>query len=447
MSNSERLGYYLIGIDANPAAVALYGYSRDELLGLRQVDLSAEPEETLRAAREALAFGAVLIPLRYHRKKDGTIFPVEVRMGPFSLDGRRALLASFRDITERKRTEAELERMRRILYEGQMLAHVGSFEYHADTRETIWSDEEFRIYGLEPGPHSPSYRELLARHIHPDDVALLDETFKTCLLTGSVYCLDHRIVRPDGTVRWVQDIAYPILGEDGGVIQYFGATLDITERKQAEAWRTSQFILDQIRDIVFLMRSEDGQFLQTNTAAEQAYGFSGEELLSLSIQDIAADGRKGEIQEQSEGGRGALFESIHQRQDGSRFPVEVSMHRAVIGDESVLIAVVRDITSRKRIEEERGQLERKLVYAQKLESLGILAGGIAHDFNNLLMGVLGHAELALFEVPEGGPASRHLGHIKTAAQRLADISQQMLAYSGRGRFFIRLIDLWCSCVR
>ena len=96
---------------------------------------------------------------------------------------------------------------------------------------------------------------------------------------------------------------------------------------------------------------------------------------------------------------------------------------------------------RKRAEERQRNLEAKLQQAQKLESLGVLAGGIAHDFNNLLMGVLGNAEVALLELPPESPARGDLQHITTAALRAAELTKQMLAYSGKGKFVVQGLNL------
>ena len=101
----------------------------------------------------------------------------------------------------------------------------------------------------------------------------------------------------------------------------------------------------------------------------------------------------------------------------------------------------RDVTERKREEEERALIERRLQETQKLESLGVLAGGIAHDFNNLLTSVLGNASLARLELPPESPAQESLAQIETGAQRAAELCKQMLAYSGRGRFVVRRLDL------
>ncbi len=100
-----------------------------------------------------------------------------------------------------------------------------------------------------------------------------------------------------------------------------------------------------------------------------------------------------------------------------------------------------DITERKRAEDEREQLDRKVQETQKLESLGVLAGGIAHDFNNLLTTILGNASLAEMELPPGSPTQECLTQITEASLRAADLCKQMLAYSGRGRFVVQKIDL------
>ena len=100
-----------------------------------------------------------------------------------------------------------------------------------------------------------------------------------------------------------------------------------------------------------------------------------------------------------------------------------------------------DITRRKEAEQESKRLESQVQHAQKLESLGVLAGGIAHDFNNLLVAILGNAELAAMELPPGSGQEEYLGEIVTAARRASELTNQMLAYSGKGRFVVKSLDL------
>jgi PAS domain S-box-containing protein len=101
----------------------------------------------------------------------------------------------------------------------------------------------------------------------------------------------------------------------------------------------------------------------------------------------------------------------------------------------------RDITERMRAEEERRRLEGQMQHVQKLESLGVLAGGIAHDFNNLLVGILGQAGLALSELDPESAIHDRVTQIQRSAQHAADLTNQMLAYSGKGRFVLQASDL------
>jgi two-component system cell cycle sensor histidine kinase/response regulator CckA len=130
------------------------------------------------------------------------------------------------------------------------------------------------------------------------------------------------------------------------------------------------------------------------------------------------------------------------RKDGSLMDVMVSAIAERDADGAIVksMAVVIDVTARKRAERERQQFEEKLQQAQKLESLGLLAGGIAHDFNNLLTGVLGSANLARHQRNEQALA-QHLEQIEQSAERAADLCRQMLAYAGQGRFQVLPHDL------
>ncbi|MBX7258448.1 MAG: PAS domain S-box protein [Candidatus Hydrogenedentes bacterium] len=105
------------------------------------------------------------------------------------------------------------------------------------------------------------------------------------------------------------------------------------------------------------------------------------------------------------------------------------------------VVTVRDITERKEAEIERRKLEAQIQHSQKLESLGVLAGGIAHDFNNLLVGIMGNAEMALSDLPLNASARIYVEDVVKAAQRASDLSRQMLAYSGKGRFVVEPVCL------
>jgi len=137
--------------------------------------------------------------------------------------------------------------------------------------------------------------------------------------------------------------------------------------------------------------------------------------------------------------RGATFST--QMATGRRwFELSISV-RGQRNDDSRFVMLARDVTDRRAAEQGKIALERQLQHAQKLESLGVLAGGIAHDFNNLLVGILGNADLALDETSPVSPIRRNLKEIENAAKRAADLANQMLAYSGKGRFVVEPIAI------
>lgn len=138
------------------------------------------------------------------------------------------------------------------------------------------------------------------------------------------------------------------------------------------------------------------------------------------------------------------FHSVDQvclRLDGSQVPVELSAVPITFQGKKGALVFVRDITERKKIEEERWSLEQQFRQTQRLESLGVLAGGIAHDFNNILMIVMGHAELALEKMSPVSAARENIHEIINASQRAADLCRQMLAYAGKAPSMIEKIDL------
>jgi len=142
------------------------------------------------------------------------------------------------------------------------------------------------------------------------------------------------------------------------------------------------------------------------------------------------------------GGPGSL-EHLIVRRDGSTVwaLTHFAAERGPRGDVTGCIGTVADISDRKRAEEENRKLEAQMQHAQRLQSLGILAGGLAHDFNNLLTIIMGNARIALLDLPPGSAAVENLAEIETAASRAAELTGQMLAYSGKGRFTLQAVNL------
>jgi two-component system cell cycle sensor histidine kinase/response regulator CckA len=127
--------------------------------------------------------------------------------------------------------------------------------------------------------------------------------------------------------------------------------------------------------------------------------------------------------------------------DGAIIDTEVKAIPMIYGGRPAMMVLVRDVTELKRATDEKEKLERQVAHVRKLESLGVLAGGVAHDFNNILMAILGNLDLALMDLPAASPVRANLVEAEVAARRAADLSRQMLAYSGKGRFSVEPVSL------
>ncbi len=132
---------------------------------------------------------------------------------------------------------------------------------------------------------------------------------------------------------------------------------------------------------------------------------------------------------------------------GERFAFEITDQDRVFAaslffpEPGLFAVILNDLTETRKAQEERDQMRASVLRAQKLESLGILAGGIAHDFNNLLVGIMGNVDLALAKLAPGSAVQPYLRRVELAAQRAAELTNQMLAYSGKGRFVVEAVDV------
>ncbi|MBM4367464.1 MAG: PAS domain-containing protein [Deltaproteobacteria bacterium] len=239
-------------------------------------------------------------------------------------------------------------------------------------------------------------------------------------------------------LRWLHTRKIPIRDADGNALYLLGISRDITELRNArvalqEREAQLRHVLERFPGIVW-----------TADAEQRVTWLGGADVVRLPVAMGAAKGRHvGEVlaavvdadllaihREALSGNAGSFAFSLGDREFEAR--VDRLGEGAVMG-------VALDVTERRRLEAER--VEVRLQRAQRMEALGVLAGGIAHDFNNLLVGMVGNASLALLKLPEGAAARPDIERLLAAAERAADLTRQMLAYSGKGRFVVEPIDI------
>ena len=222
---------------------------------------------------------------------------------------------------------------------------------------------------------------------------------------------------------------------------------DISERRVAEkalleSNERFRVLFDHAQDYALILdpASGDPVIVDANEAACRIHGYSRDVLIGMSVSSLETPEQKPNVAERvsavmSDGF--ATFETDHLRKDGTIFSVEVSACRINFGGKPLIFAIERDITNRRRLEEEQRQIDAKMQQAQKLEGLGLLSGGVAHDFNNLLTGILGNVDLAMMELSGSPPARTYLEGIGRSARQAAELTGQMLAYAGRGNITVK----------
>ncbi|MCP4754529.1 MAG: PAS domain S-box protein, partial [Proteobacteria bacterium] len=276
--------------------------------------------------------------------------------------------------------------------------------------------------------------------IHPDELPLLDRAVRDGFEQGKPYDLIFKIIRPGGEIGWMQSIAEPDIDGDGNVVKIFGTAQDITERKQAEEeLRESE---ERFKDIAESMSDwiwevdNEGKYVYCSGDVERSVGYTNEEMIGRSLFSIIAP-------EEIERIGAFLNEIISTKKTFSnleKWVVDCNGNRKCLSASGVPIfdnagnlkgyrGVNSNITERKEAEEEKAKLEDQLRQSQKMESIGRLAGGVAHDFNNILTGINGYSEMIIDDLEPGDPMRADLEEIKSAGERAAGLTEQLLAFS------------------
>jgi PAS domain S-box-containing protein len=218
-------------------------------------------------------------------------------------------------------------------------------------------------------------------------------------------------------------------------------------QKEAERYIESEerfrTLVEQAGDAMLLI-DKRGRFIDCNKRACESLGYSREELIRMSLPEIDSlfpQERYDKLFSELQIDEVTTVEGIEHRKDKTSFPVEVRVGRIMLRGEAHLLALIRDVTERLRVEEEREKLREKLLQAQKMEAVGRLAGGVAHDFNNMLSIIIGRAELALMKLKPTDLLYKHLSEIAVVGKRSADLTRQLLGFARKQTIAPRVLNL------
>ena len=403
--------------------------------------------------RDAHARSVLCLPMRKQAKLIGVLY-LENNLTPHAFTPARLavlnLLASqaaislenaqlYADLrlenSERKQAEDQLRRSEAYLAGAQRLSRSGSFGWRPSSGEIYWSDETFRIF--EYAETTTPTLELLMQRIHPGNVADFRQVIERATCDAQDFSHEYRLMMPDGRIKHIYVVAHAVRDEPSS-LEYIGAVMDVTERKQAEeALKHSQkrfrAMVEKSAEGIVLGTPEKG-VIYASPSVERVLGYTPDECAGRSLYD-AVHPDHGQhvadtVAELVEPNRVVIDEVMLLHKDRSWRWIECTM-RNLLHEPSVQALVInfRDITERKHAQAERGQLEQRLRQAAKMEAIGRFAGGISHDFNNVLAGIFAYGEMLTDETPADSPLKRYAQNVLTAATRGRELVEQILTYS------------------
>ena len=453
-------------IDVNDAALKLYGWTRNEFLKLKITDVSAEPEATRISVERTIAGSISNIPFRYHKKKDETIFAVEISSSTFMLGNRKMVCGAIRDISERMRSEEELREHRDHL---ERLVEQRTVELEATNkglrREVIERKEAerrlresetrlrtaveslpFDFFLIEPDGRYAMQNAMCGQHWgdvvgkRPEDIAPDKETL-ALWQTNNRRAFAGEVVEEEvcvyrrGEEAHLLNIISPIRDGDQtrGIL---GVNVDITKSKQAETKAREneerfRALFEGALDAIFIADPESGMILDANPVASELLlrpheKIVGSHYTQLHPSHLELLERKNFTAVSQDKSMNRPIESKVLRSDGSEIPVEILAHRIQVHGVPVVYGTFRDISERKRIAEELSKI-------QRIESLGILAGGIAHDLNNILTPILVNISMVKAFGALQGDISQMLSDAEHASLRAKQLTQRLLTFAKGGK--------------
>lgn len=449
---------------ANAGAERLFGYSREEMIGMFMARLcdpdASNPNEVVAGIIQTINQRGEWQGEILNISKDDLRFWSYVTASTFThpVYGEVCLLVQ-RDITERKRIENDLRENEELLSTSQKMAHIGSWKLDLTNNRLYWSDEVFRIFGCEP-LEFPSTYEAFLEFVHPNDRTLVNKAYTESLENdANAYQVEHRVVQKNsGRIRFVYERCLHKRNTQGQVIESIGYIQDITERKQAEvAQRESeeQFrtLFEHASDGIFLM-NEIG-IVDCNTQGAAMFNLSKDSIIGSTPIELSPirqpDGRLSaeSAQEKIQAamtGKTQRFEWQSKRSDGSLFDLELTLNRVEIGGKALLLVITRDITDRKKNEvelaayraglehvvQERTQElnEAKLAAESATLAKSAFLANMSHEIRTPMNAVIGYAEVLKAKSDNLTEAQKEkLDKIGIASEHLLSIVNDVLDIS------------------
>ncbi len=373
-------GISLLNLDyefilTNYAFIKMTGYSATELKGISVYKIMAqENAEDFLAKVKKLGYGSKELQLI---RKDSSRFYAEIKANLVKIDGQEMILGLVNDVTERFEAEKALRRSEGRLREAQKIAHFGHWDYNFVDNTMEWSDEVYKIFGLDNKSFKPTL-ENSAELIYLDDRESVHNTYNNAVTKKKKYKNTHRIVRSDGEIRYVTEYARTTYDKDGNPRKSLATVQDVTEIKEAEKKirllneglekkvreRTIEFQESErkFRDLIqfvpdgIALVDKNGKIKLVNNKLKELFGYTEKELLEKSIDVLLPEKLRSKhkvhfqkfINKPQNREMGLGMDLLGLSKKGLTFPVDIRLGVVNIDNELNVIVIIRDISKRKK---------------------------------------------------------------------------------------------------
>ena len=420
-----------------------------DIATVREMIHPEDREYVFRAAEEAIRSGGRAECEHRILRPNGEIRIVH-SLGDLKKDasGRPyQMLGVSQDITDRTRAEQALKRSQFYLSEGERIAHIGSWAFNESGH--YWSDELYKIHGLEQQSEAPTVEQYLAL-VHPQDRASMAETIRTMQEQHRGHDLIERIIRPDGELRYVRAVAVQVV-EEGVFKGFIGTTMDVTEQelltqelRREQAYLTDAQSMAHIGSWAYNLVTHE--LLHSSDENARLYGFdpsqgpiSAERFFDTQHAEDAPYVNAALERAVREGTDFYLDEYRIHHTDGSIRFLRAIGHRNPSGEPGEYVGVTMDITERKRAEEERErlrQLEAELAHINRVNMMGELAAALAHEIKQPIAASITSANALLrwlaHDPPDLERARATAARIEQDANRAADVINSLQSFYRTG---------------
>ena len=288
------------------------------------------------------------------------------------------------------------------LKRAQALAQMGSWEWNIPSGELLWSDEIFSLFGLPVDAFEANYSAFLDR-VHPDDRAMVEEAVRRAVEEGADYSLDHRILRPDGEVRFVHEYGEVERDPAGVPLRMRGIVQDVTRSRAVErsATRNRDMLsgMFRISPEAIVVANAEGRVVIFSAGAEAVFGYAAHEIVGGPIERLMPERFRADhgrhVARFAAGPSDSLQMAQRRpirglRKDGVEIPIEASLARIVAGGETLFTTIVRDLTE--RYETEACLVEARDRAEQANRAKSVFLANMSHELRTPLNGILGVAE-------------------------------------------------------